>query len=334
MGRIVIGDRDVTELRPRDRDIAMVFQNYALYPHMTVDENLGFGLKLRQVPKPERQARVAQASGTLGLKELMSRRPAFLSGGQRQRVAMGRAMVREPKAFLMDEPLSNLDAKLRVAIRGELTRLHDRLGVTTVYVTHDQVEAMTLGQRVAVLRDGVLHQCDTPQELFHHPANLFVAAFMGSPSMNVVEAEAADGRVTFAGQSLSLPQNSPLARVSGRVILGIRPTDLRHPDEAPTDLPRITVRPDVIEELGGVSNLLFPLDAHRVATDATRAAIEASSDDEATLLADDQRARFCASIDGRRHVVLGEEIELAVDHRYLHFFDMDTGVAITGDAVA
>ena len=333
-GRIVIGDRDVTELRPRDRDIAMVFQNYALYPHMTVDENLGFGLKLRQVPKPERQARVAQASGTLGLKELMSRRPAFLSGGQRQRVAMGRAMVREPKAFLMDEPLSNLDAKLRVAIRGELTRLHDRLGVTTVYVTHDQVEAMTLGQRVAVLRDGVLQQCDTPQELFHHPANLFVAAFMGSPSMNVVEAEAADGRVTFAGQSLSLPQNSPLARVSGRVILGIRPTDLRHPDEAPTDLPRITVRPDVIEELGGVSNLLFPLDAHRVATDATRAAIEASSDDEATLLADDQRARFCASIDGRRHVVLGEEIELAVDHRYLHFFDMDTGVAITGDAVA
>ena len=333
-GRIVIGDRDVTELRPRDRDIAMVFQNYALYPHMTVDENLGFGLKLRQVPKPERQARVAQASGTLGLKELMSRRPAFLSGGQRQRVAMGRAMVREPKAFLMDEPLSNLDAKLRVAIRGELTRLHDRLGVTTVYVTHDQVEAMTLGQRVAVLRDGVLQQCDTPQELFHHPANLFVAAFMGSPSMNVVEAEAADGRVTFAGQSLSLPQNSPLARVSGRVILGIRPTDLRHPDEAPTDLPRITVRPDVIEELGGVSNLLFPLDAHRVATDATRAAIEASSDDEATLLADDQRARFCASIDGRRHVVLGEEIELAVDHRYLHFFDLDTGVAITGDAVA
>ena len=170
-------------------------------------------------------------SGTLGLKALLDRRPAFLSGGQRQRVAMGRAMVREPKAFLMDEPLSNLDAKLRVAMRGELTRLHDRLGVTTVYVTHDQVEAMTLGQRVAVLRDGVLQQCDTPQNLFHHPANLFVAAFMGSPSMNVIEAEVADGRVTFAGVSVPLPTDSPLAGATSQVILGIRPTDLRHPAE-------------------------------------------------------------------------------------------------------
>ena len=180
-GRILIGDRDVTDLRPRDRDIAMVFQNYALYPQMTVEENLGFGLKLRRVSKPERTSRVDQVADTLGLKALMERRPAFLSGGQRQRVAMGRAMVREPKAFLMDEPLSNLDAKLRVAMRGELTRLHDRLGVTTVFVTHDQVEAMTLGQRVAVMLDGVLQQCDTPQKLFHQPANLFVAAFMGSP---------------------------------------------------------------------------------------------------------------------------------------------------------
>ena len=198
-GRILIGGEDVTQLRPRDRDIAMVFQNYALYPHMSVEENLGFGLKLRRVPKPERQSRVGDVAGTLGLKTLLDRRPAFLSGGQRQRVAMGRAMVREPKAFLMDEPLSNLDAKLRVAMRGELTRLHERLGVTTVYVTHDQVEAMTLGQRVAVLRDGVLQQCDTPQRLFHEPANLFVAAFMGSPSMNVVEAEVADGQISFAG---------------------------------------------------------------------------------------------------------------------------------------
>ena len=177
-GRVLIGDRDVTGLRPRDRDIAMVFQNYALYPHMTVDENLGFGLKLRRIPKGERTAACARYRGR-GLQALMDRRPAFLSGGQRQRVAMGRAMVREPTAFLMDEPLSNLDAKLRVAMRGELTRLHDRLGVTTIYVTHDQVEAMTLGQRVAVLRDGVLQQCDSPQNLFHHPANLFVAASWG-----------------------------------------------------------------------------------------------------------------------------------------------------------
>jgi multiple sugar transport system ATP-binding protein len=328
-GRILIGDRDVTDLRPRDRDIAMVFQNYALYPQMSVEENLGFGLKLRRISKAERKSRVDEVAGTLGLKELMGRRPAFLSGGQRQRVAMGRAMVRDPKAFLMDEPLSNLDAKLRVAMRGELTRLHDRLGVTTVYVTHDQVEAMTLGQRVAVMLDGVLQQCDTPQRLFHRPANLFVAAFMGSPSMNVVEAEVADGRVRFAGLDLPLADGSPLAGARRTVILGVRPTDLRHPEEALAGLPLIRVRPDVIEELGGVSNLLFPLEAPRVHTDATRAAIDASGDDDATLLADDDRARFCASIDGRREVVLGDEVELAVDHQYLHFFDPATGVAIT-----
>jgi multiple sugar transport system ATP-binding protein len=327
-GRILIGDRDVTDLRPRDRDIAMVFQNYALYPHMTVDENLGFGLKLRRVPKPERQSRVGQVSGTLGLRSLLDRRPAFLSGGQRQRVAMGRAMVREPTAFLMDEPLSNLDAKLRVAMRGELTRLHDRLGVTTVYVTHDQVEAMTLGQRVTVLRDGILQQCDTPQNLFHHPANLFVGAFMGSPSMNVVEAELDGGRVRFAGFDVPLPEGSPLAGAARQVILGIRPTDLHHPDEVPSGAPRLTVRPDVVEELGGVSNVLFPIDAQRVLTDATRAAIEAEGDDDATLLADDQRARFCATVDGRRPVHLGDDMELAVDTRYLHFFDPDTGAAL------
>ncbi len=328
-GRILIGGDDVTDLRPRDRDIAMVFQNYALYPHMTVDENLGFGLKLRGVPKEDRTTRVGEVSRTLGLKTLMARRPALLSGGQRQRVAMGRAMVREPKAFLMDEPLSNLDAKLRVAMRGELTRLHERLGVTTVYVTHDQVEAMTLGQRVAVLRDGVLQQCDTPQKLFHEPSNLFVAAFMGSPSMNVVEAEVADGRVTFAGLTVPLAEGSPLLATQRSVILGVRPTDLHHTEEAPPGLPRITVTPDVVEELGSVSNLLFPLDAPRVTTDATRAAVDAEDDDDTTLLADDQRARFCASIDGRREVVLGLDVELAVDNRHLHFFDPETGAAIS-----
>ena len=184
-------------MQPRQRDIAMVFQNYALYPHMSVRDNLGFGLKLRKVPKAVREQRVNEVAKTLGLETLLDRKPGALSGGQRQRVAMGRAMVREPKAFLMDEPLSNLDAKLRVSMRAELSRLHERLGVTTVYVTHDQVEAMTLGQRVAVMRDGMLQQVDTPQTLFHHPANLFVAAFIGSPSMNLVEADVADGAAHF-----------------------------------------------------------------------------------------------------------------------------------------
>jgi multiple sugar transport system ATP-binding protein len=327
-GSVFIGDQDVTQLRPRARDIAMVFQNYALYPQMTVDENLGFGLKLRRVPKPDRVSRVREVARTLGLNALMERKPAFLSGGQRQRVAMGRAMVREPKAFLMDEPLSNLDAKLRVSMRSELARLHERLRVTTVYVTHDQVEAMTLGQRVAVLRDGVLQQCDTPQALFHRPVNLFVAAFIGSPSMNLVEAAVENGRVMFADVALPLPSGSPLRADGGRVILGVRPTDIRHTADAPSDQPRMTVRPDVVEELGGVSNVLFPVDAARVATDATRAALDAATDDEGTLLADDLRARFCAAIDGRRQVAIGEEVELAVDHRHLHFFDPDTGAAI------
>jgi multiple sugar transport system ATP-binding protein len=324
-GRIVIGDRDDTDLRPRDRDIAMVFQNYALYPTMSVEENLGFGLKLRHVPGPERASRVRQVATTLGLQALLDRRPALLSGGQRQRVAMGRAMVREPKAFLMDEPLSNLDAKLRVSMRAELARLHERLGVTTVYVTHDQVEAMTLGQRVAVLRDGVLQQCDTPQRLFHDPTNLFVAAFIGSPSMNVVEATVADGRVALAGMCHPRAPQVPVDPEAGEVILGIRPTDLRHTLDASADEPRIVVRPDLVEELGGVNNVLFPVDAPRVQTDATRAAIEAASDDDATLLADDRRARFCAAVDGRRQVVPGEDLELAVDHRRLHFFDCATG---------
>ena len=204
-GDISIGGVDVTEMPPQERDIAMVFQNYALYPHMTVRQNLAFGLKLQKLPKAEWRRRVEEVAKTLGLDELLDRKPSALSGGQRQRVAMGRAIVREPKAFLMDEPLSNLDAKLRVSMRAELARLHERLGVTTVYVTHDQVEAMTLGQRVAVLRDGLLQQFDTPQNLFHHPVNLFVAAFIGSPAMNLIDAEVADGRVSFADISFDLP---------------------------------------------------------------------------------------------------------------------------------
>jgi multiple sugar transport system ATP-binding protein len=332
-GQIFIGDSDVTAMQPRSRDIAMVFQDYALYPQMTVRDNLGFGLKLRRVQKEVRERRVNEVARTLGLETLLDRKPSALSGGQRQRVAMGRAMVREPKAFLMDEPLSNLDAKLRVSMRAELARLHDRLGVTPVYVPHDQVEAMTLGQRVAVMRDGVLQQCDTPQQLFHHPANLFVAAFMGSPSMNLVEARVGGDHVTFAGFSLPLRPGSPLAGEERKVVLGIRPTDFKHGADEPGALPRITIRADVIEELGGVSNLLFLLDAPRVVTDSTRAAAEAGSDDEGTLLADDQRARFCACVDGRRAVGAGEEVELAVDNQHLHFFDADTG-RVLGDPTA
>ena len=192
-GELRIGDRVVNHLGARSRDIAMVFQNYALYPHMDVEANIAFGLKMRKIPKAERDRKVAEAARILGLSDLLARKPRQLSGGQRQRVAMGRAIVREPQAFLMDEPLSNLDAKLRVTMRSALTRLHEQLGVTTVYVTHDQIEAMTLGQRVAVLRDGSLQQVDTPQNLFSAPANLFVAAFIGSPSMNLVEADVTRG---------------------------------------------------------------------------------------------------------------------------------------------
>src|SRR4029079_15858059 len=210
-GEVIIGDTQVTDLPPKERDIAMVFQNYALYPHMTVEQNLGFGLRLRKTPKVELKRRVEDVATILGLDPLMQRKPGELSGGQRQRVAMGRAMVREPRAFLMDEPLSNLDAKLRVQMRAELARLRDRLKTTTVYVTHDQVEAMTLGDRVAVMRDGVLQQCDTPQNLFNFPVNLFVAAFIGSPAMNLVEAKVNGGKVEFAGFSLPAPPREGLA---------------------------------------------------------------------------------------------------------------------------
>src|SRR5437868_6721656 len=225
-GELSLDEREITDLPPKDRDIAMVFQNYALYPHMTVEQNLGFGLKLRKTPKEEQRRRVEEVAKVLGLDKLMQRKPSELSGGQRQRVAMGRAMVREPQAFLMDEPLSNLDAKLRVQMRAELARLHERLGTTTVFVTHDQVEAMTLGERVAVLRDGVLQQVDVPQNLYEHPANLFVAAFIGSPPMNLVEAKVEERAVSFGEHRLPLSAGLSLDQYEGRsVILGIRPSD-------------------------------------------------------------------------------------------------------------
>jgi multiple sugar transport system ATP-binding protein len=328
-GSVHIGERDVTRLQPRKRDIAMVFQNYALYPHLTVRGNLGFGLRLRRVEKTARERRVDEVAEVLGLGELLDRRPGALSGGQRQRVAMGRAIVREPAAFLMDEPLSNLDAKLRVSMRAQLTKLHERLGVTTVYVTHDQVEAMTLGTRVAVLRDGLLQQCDSPQELFHHPANLFVAAFIGSPAMNLVEADVDDDEVAFGGHRLALPTGSPLRGRRRRVILGIRPTDFEAagPTTDPA-LPRIRVKVDVVEKLGSESHLIFAVDAPRISAEAVRAAQESEDVDDGLLLADDERSQFTARVDGRFAVQAGDEVTLAVDAGALHAFDPESGLAL------
>jgi multiple sugar transport system ATP-binding protein len=326
-GTIRLGGQDVTKVLERDRDIAMVFQNYALYPHMTVRRNLGFALRMRRIPPAERDRRVEEAARILGLEALMDRKPSALSGGQRQRVAMGRAMVREPACFLMDEPLSNLDAKLRVAMRAELARLHERLGVTTIYVTHDQIEAMTLGQRVAVLRDGVLQQCATPEELYDRPVNLFVAAFIGSPAMNLVEGRLTAGGVSFAGHSLPLPERSPLRDQDRPVIVGLRPSDLELPGADPS-LPRIEVEALVVERLGSESNVIFPVDAPRVDSEAARAAVEARSADDEQLLAEDDRAQFTARLAGRPPIAPGQRFELAVRAGALYFFDPETGAAL------
>jgi multiple sugar transport system ATP-binding protein len=330
-GSISIGGRDVTHARPQERDIAMVFQNYALYPHMTVEENLSFGLKLRKVPRDERQRRVLEAARTLGLEDYLERRTAALSGGQRQRVAIGRAMVREPAAFLMDEPLSNLDAKLRVSMRASLARLHDRLRVTTVYVTHDQIEAMTLGQRVVVFREGTIQQIDTPQNLFSAPANLFVASFIGSPAMNLVEATIDDGAIRFAGYAIEPPRGRDLPR--GRVIVGIRPTDFEHSITADPSLPRIRVRPEIVQEVGAQTHLIFRIDAPPVLTDAVKAAADADPEEQ-TILADDNRAEFTAEVDSRVQVGVGQEVELAVHAPGLHFFDPETGAALGSGAAS
>jgi multiple sugar transport system ATP-binding protein len=330
-GSIFIGDRDVTDLTPRDRDIAMVFQNYALYPHMSVEKNLGYGLKVRKMDKAEIKRRVQDVAQMLGLETLLERRPAALSGGQRQRVAMGRAIVREPAAFLMDEPLSNLDAKLRVGMRAELARLHDRLGVTTVYVTHDQVEAMTLGERVAVMRDGVLQQADTPQSLYHRPANLFVAAFMGSPSMNLVEATIEDGHASFGG--FRIPLREDRRPHDGTVVLGIRPQDLEDAAFADPSLPTIEVEASVVEELGSESHVIFPIDAPPVDADAVRAAAN-DERDEARLIADDRRAQFTAEVAEQSSARAGARLRLAVDPGRFHFFDRDSGETLAREPVA
>jgi multiple sugar transport system ATP-binding protein len=325
-GRVLIGEREVTNLSPRDRDIAMVFQNYALYPHMSVEKNLGYGLKARRTPKEDIARRVDEVAKMLGLEELLQRRPGALSGGQRQRVAMGRAIVREPQAFLMDEPLSNLDAKLRVDMRAQLARLHDRLGVTTVYVTHDQVEAMTLGERVAVMRDGRLQQVATPQRLFREPTNLFVAAFIGSPSMNLVEAEVADGRVRFAGFDVPLAEGATTRPLPARVILGIRPQDFSLVEHTDPSRPTIDVEPVVIEELGSATHVIFPVDAQPVDADEVRAATDEG--DTAVLLASDTRALFTAEVPEGTPVRVDRALRLALDPSRFHFFDLSTGEAL------
>jgi multiple sugar transport system ATP-binding protein len=328
-GRVLIGDVDVTTRRARERDIAMVFQNYALYPQMTVSENLEFGLKSRKMSAVDRRTRVAEVASILGLEPLLNRRPGELSGGQRQRVAMGRAIVRRPTAFLMDEPLSNLDAKLRVSMRSELAKMHDRLGVTTVYVTHDQVEAMTLGDRVAVMRDGVIQQCDTPRQLFDHPVNLFVAAFIGSPSMNLVHGDVGDGRVRIGGWDLPLSDGHPLAETSVRqVVIGIRPTDFSRDAVAPADWPRVDVRPVTVEELGHERIVLFRVDATRVEIEGMRAAHDLGDSDQVGLFADDVAVEFSALLGGRAVIATDATLRLAIDTSALHFFDPIGGGAI------
>jgi multiple sugar transport system ATP-binding protein len=325
-GRVHIGGRDVTNQLPQERDVAMVFQSYALYPRMSVRRNMGFGLRMRGTARAERDRRVAEVASALGLEHLLDRRPAALSGGQRQRVAMGRAIVREPQVFLMDEPLSNLDAKLRVSMRSQLSLLHLRLGVTTVYVTHDQIEAMTLGQRVAVLRDGRLQQFDTPRALFREPVNLFVAAFIGSPSMNLASASVGGGQVRFGDVNVPLPADSGLAGADRKVIVGVRPTAF-----APGEVdgwPRLTVKPAVVEDLGDERYVIFDVDAPRVDTDATRAAYSARSADDALLMPDEERARFTIRLPADAPVTIGEPLTVSLDPRRLYFFDPDDGAAL------
>ncbi|WP_347352469.1 sn-glycerol-3-phosphate ABC transporter ATP-binding protein UgpC [Intrasporangium sp.] len=305
-GRILIGDRDVTNLSPKDRDVAMVFQNYALYPHMSVADNMGFALKIAGIDKGEIRKRVEEAAKILDLEQYLDRKPKALSGGQRQRVAMGRAIVRSPQVFLMDEPLSNLDAKLRVQTRTQIASLQRRLGVTTVYVTHDQVEAMTMGDRVAVLKDGILQQCDSPRQMYDHPANVFVAGFIGSPAMNLLDAPIVDGGVDVGGHTVPVPRED-LAKASGHVTIGVRPEDL----DAAADGDGIPVSVDVVEELGA--------DAYIYGS--TKAKQLAGADDEATP--------FIARVDGRRPPEKGTLIHLKPKPGHIHVFNAETGLRIS-----
>jgi multiple sugar transport system ATP-binding protein len=303
-GRIRIGDRVVNRVPPKDRNLAMVFQSYALYPHMTVYDNLAFGLKLLKTPKAEIKRRVAEAARILDLEPFLDRKPKALSGGQRQRVALGRAIVREPAAFLMDEPLSNLDAKLRVQTRAEILRLQQRLKTTTIYVTHDQVEAMTMGDRIAVMRDGVLQQIGTPPTLYDRPVNLFVAAFIGSPAMNFAKGHAEDGHVAFgaARVPLSLLPEAVARRAAGReTLVGFRPENLRLADGMGDDAVHIPARVEVVEYLGH----------------------------EELLHADTDGGEIVALVPSERMLQPGENVEFAIAPHKLHLFDAETEESLT-----
>lgn len=309
-GEIYIGDRLVNDVSPKDRDIAMVFQNYALYPHMTVYDNMAFGLKLRKVPKSEIKKRVQEAAELLGLSDLLDRKPKQISGGQRQRVALGRAIVREPKVFLMDEPLSNLDAKLRVQTRAELIKLHRRLGITTIYVTHDQVEAMTMGDRIVVMKDGVIQQVDTPLNLYNHPVNMFVAGFIGSPAMNFVDATLEDGGQNYwvnAGSfrvKVSREKTEILSSYVGKkVVFGVRPEDIfdknLSPVVKPTDENTIKATVDVIEPMGSTVTMYLAVGSHN---------LTATIDSEAPIAASKP----------------GEEVSVVFDMDRTHLFSKET----------
>jgi multiple sugar transport system ATP-binding protein len=327
-GELRIGDKVVNNESPKERDIAMVFQNYALYPHMTVRDNMAFPLKMEKMTKDEINKKVNDAAKILGLTALLANKPAQLSGGQRQRVAMGRAIVREPTVFLMDEPLSNLDAKLRVQMRAEVHRIQRQLGVATIYVTHDQVEAMTMGDRIAVMRDGVLQQADHPQTVYEHPVNIFVAAFIGSPSMNLYDATVGEGvrSVKVGSQEIDLPdtvvkKRPALRSYAGKdVTVGLRPENL--PAEAPDKTgPKLVGDVNLVEALGSELQIHFTIDADRVLPE------QAVGSDEAAAIA---RGEGVAVVSPKTQVKAGEKLTFAVDIEDMQFFDKDTGLAILG----
>ena len=333
-GEISIADKVVNEVAPKDRDIAMVFQNYALYPHMSVYDNMAFSLKLRKLPKDEIDSKVKEAAKTLEIDELLDRKPKALSGGQRQRVAMGRAIVRSPQAFLMDEPLSNLDAKLRVQMRAELGELHAQLETTTLYVTHDQVEAMTMGDRVAVIRKGVLQQIDTPREIYLYPKNIFVAGFIGSPAMNFVYAtidfSEKETKLTF-GDSSIVSSDAPksLSDFNGKeIVLGIRPEAFEDSvyanDKEFTE--QININVSLLEQLGSDTYIHFYKDIPPVQTKAIE---EILADEGEDLSALGTETKFIARINPNATIEEGQNINLAIDPSKLHYFDPETGLAIT-----
>jgi multiple sugar transport system ATP-binding protein len=342
-GTLRIGDRVVNHVAPRDRDIAMVFQSYALYPHLTVYDNIAFGLKMQKLPKEEIERRVKEAADVLGLETFLDRKPRALSGGQRQRVAMGRAIVREPQAFLMDEPLSNLDAKLRVQMRAEIARLQNDLGVTTVYVTHDQIEAMTMGDRVAVMRKGELQQVDAPQELYDRPVNLFVAGFIGSPAMNMIEAtlERANGGLAAVtgSQRIALGDETLSARPGLRayegktVVLGIRPEDLEDAELEPDTPSDRRLKGQIVlrESLGAEIMAHFVVDARLAMTEDVRELARDVGDERLAEGEGAQEATLVGRFGPRSRVREGDEAEVAVETRALHFFDPESGLGIYAD---